>query len=106
MSEEIIKKAIVYLNGFNPNLNIWIKEERQKAVMLPPLNETDDETISDQIKITILRNNEPLFSTSYFVNQAEYRPLAFERMLQTILLSGLVNHPSLYDLATKGYTTP
>jgi hypothetical protein len=101
MSEEIIKKAIEDLARFNPELKLEIKERREKWGCISD-EATNSEFVHDEIEITILRDGERLYTANYFTEKPEYRPLAFERMLQTIILSGLVNHPTVRQLRERG----
>jgi hypothetical protein len=108
-SEEILKTAIRNLEQFNPGApKLEIRERKYRATMLPAMfnadGSTTDEVVSEEIEITIFRNKERLFTINYF-DCPHYRPLAFDRMLHNIILSGLINHPTVGQMYIKGLIT-
>lgn len=88
-SEEIIKNTIKELNNFDKILKIELKEGKSKDI-IPASN---DDGFIHATEISIFKKGKRIYTQSYFSDTYNtYREMAFDRILQMIVLSGLVNH--------------
>lgn len=93
-NEELIRNSIDCINKLSGKIIYEIKESKDYLTIYGPLNGAD----AYYINITIFRDGNPLFTTSYPLNQPEYRESAFSRMLQELVFSGLLHHPSSKEI--------
>ncbi len=106
-SEELIMQAIKHLNLGDSSLKLEFIERKRNYLVLPARfdeqGNTIDEVTSKEIELMIYKKGEKIYTQSYFADEPRFREVAFERMLHTIILTGIVYCETASQLRAKGY---